>query len=187
MVTKIRTRPLSRYLKDYKHSQIHCCHCAKVLDRMALVFRGQIINKEAIARMDQPVDERVWSNLQLELTALCRFCSDIYCNTNATYFDIMAFKQYLFEQTEMSHSTIREYVVRLRRLDGMLSARNFPSNGFAGRAGMNVWKTICQTPVTTIIASRCVSTISSSAGRVISYLLLADDRRGMSCNTVEIT
>ncbi|ATZ11866.1 flagella biosynthesis regulatory protein FliZ [Erwinia amylovora] len=127
MVTKIRTRPLSRYLKDYKHSQIHCCHCAKVLDRMALVFRGQIINKEAIARMDQPVDERVWSNLQLELTALCRFCSDIYCNTNATYFDIMAFKQYLFEQTEMSHSTIREYVVRLRRLDGMLSARNFPS------------------------------------------------------------
>ncbi|RWR03896.1 flagellar biosynthesis protein FliZ [[Pantoea] beijingensis] len=121
-----KTRPLSRYLKDYKHSQSHCSHCGKVLDRMALVFRGQIINKEAIARMDQPVDDRVWLKLQNELMALCRFCSDIYCNTHPTYFDIMAFKQYLFEQTEMSHSTVREYVVRLRRLDDMLAARNYP-------------------------------------------------------------
>ncbi|PKH24712.1 flagellar regulatory protein FliZ [Enterobacterales bacterium CwR94] len=127
MGSKVKLRPLSRYLKDYKHGQSHCSHCGKVLDRMALVFRGQIINKEAIARMDQLIDDQVWFKLQNELTALCRFCSDIYCNTHPTYFDIMAFKQYLFEQTEMSHSTIREYVVRLRRLDDILSASNFPA------------------------------------------------------------
>ncbi|WP_075182063.1 flagella biosynthesis regulatory protein FliZ [Pantoea sp. 1.19] len=120
-----KMRPLSRYLKDYKHAQSHCSHCGKVLDRMALVFRGQIINKEAIARMDQLIDEPVWLKLQTELTALCRFCSDIYCNTHPTYFDIMAFKQYLFQQTEMNPSTIREYVVRLRRLDDILTANNF--------------------------------------------------------------
>jgi FliZ protein len=43
----------------------------------------------------------------------------------------MAFKQYLFEQTEMNHSTIREYVVRLRRLDEMLVAHNYPADQFA--------------------------------------------------------
>lgn len=134
MAPKLKTRPLSRYLKDYKHSQSNCSHCDKVLDRMALVFRGQIINKEAIARMDQPIDDQVWFKLQGELTALCRFCSDIYCNTHPTYFDIMAFKQYLFEQTEMSHSTIREYVVRLRRLDDMLSAQGFPAERLRGRS-----------------------------------------------------
>jgi FliZ protein len=46
----------------------------------------------------------------------------------------VAFKQYLFEQTEMSHSTIREYVVRLRRLDEMLVARNYPADEFANSA-----------------------------------------------------
>lgn len=132
MESKKKIRPLSRYLKDYKHSQSNCSHCGKVLDRMALVFRGQIINKEAIARMDQLIDDQVWLKLQGELTALCRFCSDIYCNSHTNYFDIMAFKQYLFEQTEMSHSSIREYVVRLRRLDDMLSAKNFPAEKLQG-------------------------------------------------------
>ncbi|AVJ18163.1 flagella biosynthesis regulatory protein FliZ [Serratia sp. JUb9] len=125
--TVLKKRPLSRYVKDYKHTQTHCGQCGKQLDRMALVFRGKIINKEAIARMDQPIDEQVWQSVQQELTALCRFCSEISCNSHPSYFDIMAFKQYLFEQTEMSHSTVREYVVRLRRLDEMLCARNYPA------------------------------------------------------------
>ncbi len=119
-------RPLSRYLKDYKHTQNNCSHCHKVLDRMALVLRGQITNKETIARMDQLISEQVWNKLQEELIALCRFCSDIYCNTHPTYFNILAFKQYLFENTEMSPSTIREYVVRLRRLDEILLAKKIP-------------------------------------------------------------
>lgn len=126
-----KKRPLSRYLKDYKHSQTHCSQCGKVLDRMALVFRGKIISKETIARMDKSIDEQVWLNVQSELTALCRFCSEIAYNSAPSYFDIMAFKQYLFEQTEMNHSTIREYVVRLRRLDEMLVAHNYPAEQFA--------------------------------------------------------
>ena len=52
MPAGLKTRPLSRYLKDFKHSQTQCSQCSKELDRMALVFRGQIINKEAIAKMD---------------------------------------------------------------------------------------------------------------------------------------
>ncbi|MDN6550733.1 MAG: flagellar regulatory protein FliZ, partial [Enterobacterales bacterium] len=35
-----KRRPLSRYLKDFKHSQCDCSHCGKSLDRMSLVFRG---------------------------------------------------------------------------------------------------------------------------------------------------
>ncbi|PKE30921.1 flagellar regulatory protein FliZ [Rahnella sp. AA] len=132
MPAGIKTRPLSRYLKDFKHSQTHCSQCAKELDRMALVFRGQIINKEAIAKMDQPIDDDVWHNLSQELTALCRFCSEISCNSHSSYFDIMAFKQYLFEQTEMNHSTVREYVVRLRRLDEILVANNYPLDKLSG-------------------------------------------------------
>lgn len=126
MGAKVKFRPLSRYLKDYKHSQDRCSHCNKVLDRMALVFRGRIINKEAMMRMDQLIDDLRWQKLQPELTPLCRFCSDILCNTQASYFDIMSFKQYLFKQTEMNHSTVREYVVRLRRLDDLLKMKNYP-------------------------------------------------------------
>lgn len=54
-----KKRPLSRYLKDYKHSQTHCSQCGKLLDRIMLVFRGKIINKNAIMRMDQPIDDAI--------------------------------------------------------------------------------------------------------------------------------
>lgn len=127
-VSNQKKRPLSRYIKDYKHSQIHCAHCNKTLDRISLVFNDQILNKEAISAMTELVDGQAWAELQHKFTALCRFCSEIYCNSDTGYFDIMSFKQYLFKETEMSHSTVREYVVRLRRLDELLSEAQFPVN-----------------------------------------------------------
>lgn len=78
--------------------------------------------------MTELVDGQAWAELQHKFTALCRFCSEIYCNSDTGYFDIMSFKQYLFKETEMSHSTVREYVVRLRRLDELLSEAQFPVN-----------------------------------------------------------
>ena len=68
-----KRRPLSRYLKDFKHSQCDCSHCGKSLDRMSLVFRGKILDRETLAGMDQLIDDRVWQGLEKELTALCRF------------------------------------------------------------------------------------------------------------------
>lgn len=121
MGSKLKQRPLSRYLKDYKHSQTRCCHCDKRLGRMVLVFRGKIMNKEnTFADIEQRLHPNVWLNLQNELIALCRFCSQIYCSRHFGYFDIMAFKQYLLLQTEMSRSTVQEYVMRLQRLDKIL-------------------------------------------------------------------
>lgn len=59
-VQQSKRRPLSRYLKDFKHSQTHCAHCFKLLDRITLVRRGQIVNKIAIARLDTLLDEAEW-------------------------------------------------------------------------------------------------------------------------------
>ncbi|MBJ7220438.1 MULTISPECIES: flagella biosynthesis regulatory protein FliZ [unclassified Brenneria] len=121
---------LSRYLKDFKHKQTHCSHCNKQLDRVSLVFRNQLINKKSVGDIDRLIDDEIWSGLQQELIPLCRFCSEILCNMQANYFDIKAFTQYLIEQTEVRHSTLREYVIRLRRLDELLTARNYPIERF---------------------------------------------------------
>lgn len=122
---------LSRYLKDFKHRQTNCSHCDKELDRVSLVFRNQLINKKSIGSIDRLIDDEIWSGLQQELIPLCRFCSEILCNTTACYFDIKAFTQYLIEQTEVRHSTMREYVIRLRRLDELLAANNYPTETFS--------------------------------------------------------
>nr|WP_113866675.1 flagella biosynthesis regulatory protein FliZ [Brenneria salicis]NMN91189.1 FliZ protein [Brenneria salicis ATCC 15712 = DSM 30166]RBP62281.1 FliZ protein [Brenneria salicis ATCC 15712 = DSM 30166]RLM30529.1 flagellar regulatory protein FliZ [Brenneria salicis ATCC 15712 = DSM 30166] len=122
---------LSRYLKDFKHKQTHCSHCNKALDRVSLVYRNQLINKKSIGGIDRFIDDEVWADLQQELISLCRFCSDVLCNTQANYFKIQAFTQYLIEQTEVRHSTMREYVIRLRRLDELLAAKNYPIETFS--------------------------------------------------------
>ncbi|UUE56191.1 flagella biosynthesis regulatory protein FliZ [Pectobacterium aroidearum] len=122
---------LSRYLKDFKHRQTNCSQCDKELDRVSLIFRNQLINKKSIGSIDRLIDDEIWSGLQQELIPLCRFCSEILCNTTASYFDIKAFTQYLIEQTEVRHSTMREYVIRLRRLDELLAANNYPAETFS--------------------------------------------------------
>jgi len=123
-VQHAKRRPLSRYLKDFKHSQTHCAHCHKLLDRITLVRRGEIVNKIAISRLDTLLDEAAWQQEQQEWVALCRFCGDLHCKEQSDFFDIIGFKQYLFEQTDMSHGTVREYVVRLRRLGNHLTQNN---------------------------------------------------------------
>ena len=57
MVQHLKRRPLSRYLKDFKHSQTHCAHCRKLLDRITLVRDGKIVNKIEISRLDMLLDE----------------------------------------------------------------------------------------------------------------------------------
>ena len=52
MVQHLKRRPLSRYLKDFKHSQTHCAHCRKLLDRITLVRDGKIVNKIEISGND---------------------------------------------------------------------------------------------------------------------------------------
>lgn len=120
----LKRRPLSRYLKDFKHSQTQCTHCHKQLDRVTLVRQGTIVNKLAIARLDMLVDEETWLQQRGEWAALCRFCGDLHCKEQSDFFDIIGFKQYLFEQTDMTPGTVREYVVRLRRLGEHLVKQN---------------------------------------------------------------
>ena len=124
MVQHLKRRPLSRYLKDFKHSQTHCAHCRKLLDRITLVRDGKIVNKIEISRLDALLDENGWQTEQKSWAALCRFCGDLHCKTQSDFFDIIGFKQFLFEQTEMSPGTVREYVVRLRRLGNHLHEQN---------------------------------------------------------------
>lgn len=102
MVQHLKRRPLSRYLKDFKHSQTHCAHCRKLLDRITLVRDGKIVNKIEISRLDMLLDENGWQTEQKSWAALCRFCGDLHCKTQSDFFDIIGFKQFLFEQTEMS-------------------------------------------------------------------------------------
>lgn len=121
-----KRRPLSRYLKDFKHVATHCAHCSKVLDRITLTRDGVVVSKATIAQLDTLIDDAGWQAEQSLWVALCRFCGDLYCKEQNNFFDIIGFKQYLFEQTEMSHGTIREYVVRLRRLGNYLSQQAIP-------------------------------------------------------------
>lgn len=74
-VQQPKRRPLSRYLKDFKHSQTHCAHCHKLLDRITLVRRGKIVNKIAISQLDMLLDDAAWQREQKEWVALCRFAA----------------------------------------------------------------------------------------------------------------
>lgn len=96
MVQHLKRRPLSRYLKDFKHSQTHCAHCRKLLDRITLVRDGKIVNKIEISRTDMLLDENGWQTEQNHR----RHCADsavIYiAKRRVIFFDIIGFKQFLF-------------------------------------------------------------------------------------------
>lgn len=166
MVQHLKRRPLSRYLKDFKHSQTHCAHCRKLLDRITLVRDGKIVNKIEISRLDMLLDENGWQTEQKSWAALCRFCGDLHCKTQSDFFDIIGFKQFLFEQTEMSPGTVREYVVRLRRLGIIYTSKIFPSISCRTVSLMKSSPRGCPPPAPTITASRYGSINTISVKRV---------------------
>lgn len=166
MVQHLKRRPLSRYLKDFKHSQTHCAHCRKLLDRITLVRDGKIVNKIEISCLDMLLDENGWQVEQKSWAALCRFCGDLHCKTQSDFFDIIGFKQFLFEQTEMSPGTVREYVVRLRRLGNHLHEQNI---SLEQRRTVSLMKSSprgCPPPAPTITALRYGSINTISVKRV---------------------
>lgn len=166
MVQHLKRRPLSRYLKDFKHSQTHCAHCRKLLDRITLVRDGKIVNKIEISRTDTLLDENGWQVEQQSWAALCRFCGDLHCKTQSDFFDIIGFKQFLFEQTEMSHGTVREYVVRLRRLGNHLHEQNISFDQLQDGFLDEISPRGCPPPAPTITASRYGSINTISVKRV---------------------
>lgn len=162
MVQHLKRRPLSRYLKDFKHSQTHCAHCRKLLDRITLVRDGKIVNKIEISRLDTLLDENGWQVEQQSWAALCRFCGDLHCKTQSD-FSILSALSNFFEQTEMSPGTVREYVVRLRRLGIIYTSKIFPSNSCRTVSLMKSSPRGCPPPAPTITASRygSINTISA--------------------------
>lgn len=116
-----KKRPLSRYVKEFKHRATHCEHCRKALDRITLTRNGEVVNKATLAQLNTLTDDTAWQEEQPHWAALCRFCSDLHSSEQNNFFNIIGFKQYLVNHTDMRHGTIREYVVRLRRLGNYLS------------------------------------------------------------------
>lgn len=106
------------------------------------------------------MDDAQWQEEQKEWSALCRFCGDLHCKEQSDFFDIIGFKQFLFEQTEMSHGTVREYVVRLRRLGNHLTEQNISHDLLQeGFLDENLARGYPK-PAPITIGSRCVSTNS---------------------------
>lgn len=117
-------QPLNYYIIKFKQEQTHCAQCHKELGRIMLVLNEKIVTKDMIMEMKEYIDESMWLELRDKLLALCRFCREIYCYRPTYFFELHSFKQYLFLQTGMQHSTVREYVTRLRRIDESVLALN---------------------------------------------------------------
>lgn len=157
-----KKRPLSRYLKDFKHTQIRCAHCGKALDRITLVRDGEIINKLAISRLDTLMDDAQWAAERPRWTALCRFCGDLHCKTRSGFFDIIGFKRYLFEQTDMSPGTVAST---------WCACAGSGSTSVLTTSIRPCWRTIrtnrspagCRPPAPITTASRCENTRSLCA------------------------
>lgn len=98
MVQHLKRRPLSRYLKDFKHSQTHCAHCRKLLDRITLVRDGKIVNKIEISRLDTLLDENGWQVEQKSWAALCRFCGDLHCKRRVIFSILSALSNFFLSK-----------------------------------------------------------------------------------------
>ncbi|HHR6503286.1 TPA: flagella biosynthesis regulatory protein FliZ [Providencia alcalifaciens] len=86
---------------------------------------GVAIHKEDISHLSQRLSEEEWHVLQTtRLKALCRFCRELYTPPLPVFFDFVGFQQYLLVDLSMKPSTVREYVLRLRRIDTLLVTLN---------------------------------------------------------------
>ncbi|WP_051150946.1 flagella biosynthesis regulatory protein FliZ [Tatumella saanichensis] len=120
---------LSRYIRDYKYMQQQCAHCGTLLRRVRLLYANKPISHQQILRMDRQITAQEWAVFRSQLTPVCRFCSAVTDSARGRFFDIEGFKQNLLEDKAICLATLREYVLRLRRLDKRLAETGYCPNG----------------------------------------------------------
>ncbi|CAB5573351.1 MULTISPECIES: hypothetical protein [Providencia] len=122
---KSKIRTLRQYLIEFK-DQPHRCSCCQVkLNRVSLMLDGVAINKEDISHLSQQLNVEEWHTLQTtRLKVLCRFCRELHTPPLSVFFDLVGFQHYLLVDLSMKPSSVREYVLRLRRIDTLLVTLN---------------------------------------------------------------
>lgn len=115
-------RQLKHYIADFKREQTYCSQCQTLLTRVFLMRHDQVLNKSHLYTLKERVDEQTGMIFCATLRVLCRFCTEMETLPPTYYFDLRPFRQYLLSQSNANLVSIREYVVRLRRLDEQLSS-----------------------------------------------------------------
>ena len=122
---KSKIRTLRQYVIDFKREPHRCTCCQAKLNRVSLMLDGVAIHKEDISHLSQRLSEEEWHVLQTtRLKVLCRFCRELYTPPLPVFFDLVGFQQYLLVDLSMKPSSVREYVLRLRRIDTLLVTLN---------------------------------------------------------------
>ena len=137
---KMTYQRLSRYIRDYKYAQHKCSSCGNELSRVRLLFSGKLITHKDIMSMDHPVSPDEWQTFMAQLEPVCRFCSTICTGHKATLFDIEGFKAHLVSDNTLCLATVREYVMRMRRLDQILSGKELTVARLPDFASQSQWE-----------------------------------------------
>ncbi len=130
---------LSRYIRDYKYALHHCSSCGNELSRVRLLLSGKLISHKDIMHMDRPVSAQEWQIFMTRLEPVCRFCSTVSNGRQPALFDIQAFKQALLADGCLCLATVREYVMRLRRLDQALSEQGYTPGTLPDYQSPELW------------------------------------------------
>ncbi len=110
---------------NYKREHTHCQYCETELIRVSAILDNQPLTKKMIEKMTYPISQNDWLIFKTRITVLCRFCSELHTQPKPVYFDLVQFQHYLRLHTPMKPSAVREYIVRLRRIDSYLASVNF--------------------------------------------------------------
>ncbi|HHR6503347.1 TPA: hypothetical protein ACS8CD_003933 [Providencia alcalifaciens] len=122
---KSKIRTLRQRLIEFKREPRRCTCCQTKLNRVSLMLDGVAIHKENISHLSQQLTDEEWHALQTtRLKVLCRFCRELYTPPLPVFFDLVGFQQYLLVDLSMKPSSVREYVIRLRRIDTLLVTLN---------------------------------------------------------------
>lgn len=125
------SRQLRLRIIALKREHTHCPYCDVLLTRASVILDGQPLTKKMIEKMSQPIHQQDWLIFKSRLTVLCRFCCERHAQPEPVYFDLVSFQHYLRSHALMKPSAIREYLVRLRRIDNDLISVNFTQTAFA--------------------------------------------------------
>lgn len=116
---------LRQYLTEFKREPHRCMSCQAKLNRVSLILDGVAINKDDTSHLSQQLNDEEWHTLQTtRLKVLCRFCRELHTPPLPVFFDLVGFQRYLLVDSSMKSSSVREYVIRLRRIDTLLVTLN---------------------------------------------------------------
>lgn len=131
-----RKETLARHVHDLASRATHCDCCRRTMTRTVTLRDGVVVTKKDRMGLDTSMTDDEWELERLHWECVCRMCGQVFEASATQSLQLLAFWRWLKAHETMTNGTAKEYWVRMRRVDALVTVNGVSPLDYYGMVGI---------------------------------------------------